>query len=61
MSLLLSQASSTIMVMILDNFKKTLKAAHCMKSVRIRTPPNAGKYGPEKLRLWTHITQCGKE
>ena len=23
--------------------------------------PNAGKYGPEKLRIWTLFTQCNKE
>ena len=31
-----------------------------MKSVRIRSysGPNAGKYGPEYLRIWTLFTQC---
>ena len=32
---------------------------HCVKSVRIRSfsGPNAGKYGPEKLRIRTLCTQ----
>ena len=25
---------------------------------RIWTEPNAGKYGPEYLLIWTHFTQC---
>ena len=59
----------------------SLKAQHCVKSVRIQsfsgpcfpafglntedTPylsvfsPNAGKYGPEKLRIRKLFTQCG--
>ena len=44
-----------------------LLRVHCVKIVRIRSfsgphfpafSPNAGKYGPEKLRIQTLFTQC---
>ena len=51
-------------------FKKYLNP-HCVKSVQIRSffwsvfsrirtvfSLNAGKYGPEKIRIWTLFTQC---
>ena len=38
----------------------TCGAWHCVKSVHIRgfSGPNAGKNGPEKLRIRTLFTQC---
>ena len=37
-----------------------LKGQHCVKSVHIRSfsGPNAGKYGPDKLRIRTPFPQC---
>ena len=52
-----------------DHFGKyvCLKEQHCVKSIHIRSFSgpyfsvfglNTGKYGPEKLRIWTILTQC---
>ena len=46
---------------------KKILGLHCVKSARIWSfsgpyfpvfSPNAGKYGPEKLRIGTLFTQC---
>ena len=44
----------------LSDIKIVAKRQHCMKSVRIRSysGPDAGKYGPEQLRIRTLFTHC---
>ena len=42
-----------------NNSRMTRNEEHCVKSIRIRSfsGPNTGKYGPEKLRIWTISAQ----